>query len=119
MNQGKNMKRWHVMALLVSLGMTTPVLAESILHQAGKSVGEFASGVGNSVTDNMRKNMQANEPQWITIAPKSKEVCLKESSGTLNQVYMRCRNGWQEYVRFDANGQKVVLSERAIPAYPQ
>lgn len=113
------MNRWHVIALVVSLGVSPPVLADSILHQAGKSVGEFASGVGDSVTENMRKNMQANEPQWITIAPKTKEACLKESAGTLNQVYMRCRNGRQEYVRFNSNGEKVVLSERAIPAYPQ
>jgi hypothetical protein len=103
--------------LALSLSFCSTAFAESILHQAGKSVGEFTSSVGSSVTDNMRKTMQANELQWITIEPKSKETCLKESGGTLDHTYMRCRNGRQEYVRFDANGQKVVLSERAIPAY--
>lgn len=104
--------------MLTALMLSSIAWAESVLHQAGKSVGDFAAGLGASVSSGMQKSMQSNDPQWITIAPKPKEACLKESGGTLNQVYMRCRNGRQEYVRFDANGQKVVLSERAIPAYP-
>lgn len=113
------MNSMRLLVLAAGLSLSMPVLAESVLQQAGKSVGDFAAGVGESVSGGIRKNMQSNEPQWITVEPKSREACLKESGGTLNQVYMRCRNGRQEYVRFDGNGQKVVLSERAIPAYPQ
>jgi len=56
------------------------------------------------------------QPHWETIPPKSKEECLKESGGSINNVYVRCRNGRQEYVRINANGERLVVQERAIPA---
>lgn len=111
------MKGMQVVLLGIVFSMAPSVWAESLLQQAGKSMGELVGEAGGSVASGIKKSMQSNEPQWITIEPKSKETCLKESGGTLDHTYMRCRNGRQEYVRFDTNGQKVVLSERAIPAY--
>ncbi|WP_333857171.1 hypothetical protein [Denitromonas sp.] len=87
--------------------------AESVLHAAGKALGQISTGVAEGITQPMRDA----QPEWITIAPKSKQECIAESGGELNTIYMRCRNGRQEYVRHDADGQKRVLSERPIPQH--
>jgi ABC-type transport system involved in cytochrome bd biosynthesis fused ATPase/permease subunit len=112
--EGKYMKYLICLVALISCG----VHAESISYQAGKAVGSFAAGVGAASSEQVMRSVQNLQPEWITIQPKTKQVCLKESQGELNKIYMRCRNGWQEYVRFDEQGRKVVLSERAIPSYP-
>jgi hypothetical protein len=92
-------------------------LADSVARSIGNVIGEFSTGVGEAVGANMRKAITSQQPQWITINPRPKEECLAESGKVINAVYMRCRNGRQEYVRFDANGKKTVLSERPIPLY--
>lgn len=84
---------------------------DSVTNNIGKFFGEFSAGVGNGVS----KTIMSNQPQWITINPRLKKECLIESGNVLNTVYMRCRHGRQEYVRFDANGNKMVLNERSIP----
>ncbi|MCZ4306976.1 hypothetical protein O4G98_19760 [Zoogloeaceae bacterium G21618-S1] len=102
-------------ALLTSLMafLCTHAAAESILHAAGKALGQISAGVAEGITQPMRDA----QPEWITIAPRSKQECIAESSGELNTIYMRCRNGRQEFVRHDANGRKRVLSERPIPQH--
>lgn len=89
--------------------------ADSASRQAGRAVGQFGAGVGEAVTEGMLDSLNAMQPQWITVVPRSKQDCLKESGGVVNSLFMRCRNGYQEYVRFDRNGNKIVLGERAIP----
>ena len=87
--------------------------ADSVLNAAGKALGQIGSGLTEGITHPMRDA----QPEWITIAPRSKKDCIAESGGELNAIYMRCRNGRQEYVRYDAAGRKRVLSERAIPLH--
>lgn len=87
--------------------------ADTIVQSIGNILGEFSTGVGAGAT----KAIVAQQAQWITIAARPKAVCIAESGNVINTVYVRCRNGRQEFVRFDANGQKIVLSERPIPLY--
>ncbi|TVO63991.1 hypothetical protein [Denitromonas ohlonensis] len=87
--------------------------AESMLHSAGKALGQISTGIAEGVTQPLRET----QPEWVTIAPRSKQECIAESGGELNTIYMRCRNGRQEYIRHDAAGRKRVLSERPIPPY--
>ena len=95
----------------VLLSSPTSGFADTIAHSIGNIFGEFGAGVGASVTN----TIASQQPQWITISPKSKEECIAESGKVINSVYIRCRNGRQEFARFDANGKKIVLSERPIP----
>lgn len=96
---------------LLTASLSGLACAQSVTHQAGKAVGEFGAGVSAGVA----QGMSSLQPQWITIQPRSKQECIAESGGVLNTTYARCRNGRQELVRFDANGNKIVLSERSIP----
>lgn len=75
----------------------------------GRAIGEVGAGAAESAL--------SGQPFWDTIQPGSKEDCLKESGGNLNNVYVRCRNGRQEYVRIDSQGRRYVLQERSIPAH--
>lgn len=93
--------------------LSANIMAESVFHAAGKALGQISTGVAEGVTQPLRDA----QPEWVTIAPKSKKACIAESGGELNTLYMRCRNGRQEYVRHDANGRKHVLSERPIPQH--
>lgn len=93
--------------------MSTLAYGDSIPEKLGRFIGQFGSGVGKEVS----KQTFSNQPQWITIPPRSKEECIKESGNVLNTIYMRCRHGRQEYVRYDANGKKIVLQERPIPLH--
>ena len=89
---------------------------ENLAREAGRAVRQFGAGVGEAVGHGVSRSIRDLQPHWITIEPRPKKVCLSESGGELNRTYMRCRNGRQEYVRFDAQGNKRVLSERPIPA---
>jgi len=100
-----------LLTALISVACVAPAHAQSVAREAGRMAGEFGAGVGDSVAASMAER----QPQWITIEPESKEACMAASGGVINPVYMRCRNGRQEYVRFDAQGNKVVLQERPIP----
>lgn len=107
----------HLLTAAV-LAMFAPAMhAQSAAREAGKAVGQFGAGVGEAVTQPMREQVQSMQPEWITIAPRSKAECMAESGGVVNTTFMRCRNGWQEYVRHDAAGNKKVISERAIPQH--
>lgn len=81
--------------------------ADDALRGAGRAVGSFGVGATDAIL--------AAQPSWVTIAPRSKADCIKESGGELNNVYVRCRNGRQEYVRVDSLGNRRVLGERPIP----
>ena len=82
--------------------------ADRVLRNLGRNTGSYGVGVSDAI--------HAAQPSWVTVAPRSKEDCLKESGGELNNFYVRCRNGRQEYVRTDSLGNRRVLSERPIPA---
>lgn len=102
-----------IVLFVMAISFSGLTLAQSAANQAGRVVGEFGAGVGAGVA----QGIHSLHPQWITIQPRSKEECIAESGGVLNTTYVRCRNGRQELVRFDANGNKVVLSERSIPMH--
>jgi hypothetical protein len=112
-----HMKKIICTVVLIGLSTSQHTNAESLAHIAGSSVGAFGAGIGDVVGANMAKNILDNQPQWITVQPKSRAICIKESQGVLNRLYMRCRNGYQEYSRINSQGQKTVLSERPIPAW--
>lgn len=84
---------------------------ETLSRQAGKSVGEFGVGVGQAIGSGLADGMHL---EWETVAPRSKEQCLLESGGVVNPVFVRCRNGRQEQVRY-SNGRRIVVRERPIP----
>lgn len=100
--------------LAVALVLSAAVVAahaESVTHYLGRVVGSFGAGLGEAAT----QPLIDAQPQWVTVAPRSNTACLALTHQVLNRAYLRCRRGWQEYVRYDAAGQKVVLSERGIP----
>lgn len=97
----------RLLYLLVCLIFVSVVYAQSISHELGKEAGRFGKGVAQSVID--------LQPHWETIEPRSKEECLKESGGVLDNRFVRCRNGRQEWVRYDTEGRRKVLQVRAIP----
>jgi hypothetical protein len=94
---------------------STPSLcdADSIARTIGNAIGEFSAGVGSSVGT----AITTQQPQWITINPRPKKECIAEAGGVINTIYVRCRNGRQEWVRFDENHNKIVLQERSIPMH--
>lgn len=82
-------------------------------NEAARHVGRAAGKVGAGVAETAAEFA----PRWETIPPRSKEECIKESGGELNNFYARCRNGYQEQVRMDAAGRRHVLRERSIPTH--
>lgn len=80
---------------------------------------ELFKAVNEGVTKNIQdvqKAVVTEKSEWITIPPRSKEECIKESGGELNNYFVRCRNGRQELVKVSESGRKTVLSERPIPS---
>lgn len=78
-----------------------------------RSIGRVTSQFGIGVTDSIRDS----QPQWETIRAKSKQECLQESGGVLDNAFVRCRNGRQEYVQYNSKNERMVLRERPIPAH--
>lgn len=89
----------------------TPSLchADSIARTIGNAIGEFSAGVGSSVGTAITTQQPIN--------PRPKKECIAEAGGVINTIYVRCRNGRQEWVRFDENHNKIVLQERSIPMH--
>lgn len=87
----------------------------SMARAAGKQLGEFGAGVGEAAMEPMKQGLLESQPHWETIEPKTKEACFELTNGVVDEQFLRCRNGWQEYVRTDANGQRKVLQHRPIP----
>jgi hypothetical protein len=101
----------NIVIACVCLLLPTISFADSLARNLGNAIGEFSASISSSVG----KTIASQQPQWIIINPKSKDECFAESGKVINAVYIRCRHGRQEWVRFDANGNKIVLSERPIP----
>jgi len=99
----------------IALALPLTASADNLAREAGRTVGEFGAGVGEAVGRGVARSIQDMQPHWVTVEPRPKSECLAEAGGELNRTYMRCRNGRQEYVRLDAQGNKRVLSERPIP----
>lgn len=102
------MRAYALLVVLVLSATATAAHAESITHYLGRVIGNFGAGVGEGTM----QPLVESQPRWITVEPRSKHECLVLTHQVLNRTYLRCRRGWQEYVRYDATGQKVVLSER-------
>lgn len=66
-------------------------------------------------TDRIEAMAERLTPQWETIQPRSKEDCIRESGGVLNNAFVRCRNGRQESVTYDRAGRRKIHQERPIP----
>lgn len=109
------MKRALPVCVAILALVPAPTFGQSPARSAGRAVGEFGAGVGEVVGEGMTRSISSLQPEWVTVAPRSKEECIAESKGVLDATYMRCRNGRQEHVRFDEQGRKRVLSERPIP----
>ena len=98
------MKRIVIVRLMFSL----MAFAQSdVVRGAGRLAGQFGVGITDTIRD--------NQPHWETIPAKSKAECLKESNGVLNNQFVRCRNGRQEYVQYNSKNERMVLRERPIP----
>lgn len=107
----------HLIIASILLLSSTASFADSLARSIGNAFGEFGAGVGEVVGGGLANTLSSQQTQWITINPKSKEECFAEAGQVINAVYMRCRNGRQEFVRFDAKGTKIVLNERPIPLH--
>lgn len=92
-------------AVFISLFAYGTVSAQ--LEGPGRAVGSFGRGAAESISE--------VQPSWVTIQPRSRDDCIEESGGEINNVYVRCRNGRQEYTRVDSRGRRFVLRERPIP----
>lgn len=105
----------RALALAALFLVATSVHAQSEARRAGKAVGEFSAGFGEAVGDGIQRGFEDLQPEWVTVAPRTRAECLKVTGGVVNPQFVRCRNGWQEYVQYTASGRKRVLQERAIP----
>jgi hypothetical protein len=101
-----------IAALALLAGATTAAQADPAAA-IGRALGTFSAGISQAAVEPLRNS----QPQWITIAPRSKEECFAESNGVINSTFVQCRRGRQELTRFDAAGKRVVLSERGIPEW--
>jgi hypothetical protein len=101
-------------ALLLPL-LAGYVHADSLPREAGRALGEFSMGASESITKPMFDSIKDGSPHWVTVQPRTKAECLKESNGELNPVYVRCFNGMQQLVTTDSKGNQHVLQERKIP----
>ena len=89
-------------------GVTFSVGAEQIELAIGRSAGAVGVGVSDAVRDSMYRNL----PEWIDVAPRPKDDCLKESGGTINPTFVKCRNGYQQKIVRLSDGSVKVLDER-------
>ena len=95
---------------IVCLFATSAAFAQS---DVVRSMGRVAGQLGVGVTDAIRDT----QPQWETIPAKTKEECLKASGGVLDNAFVRCRNGRQEYVQYNSKNERMVLRERPMPMH--
>lgn len=93
---------------IACLVFTSSAFAQSdVARGVGRVAGQFGLGVTDAIRD--------TQPHWETVPAKSKEECLKESNGVLDNSFVRCRNGRQEYVQYSSRNERMVLRERPIP----
>lgn len=111
--RGEILKHRILFGLAIFASAAACAHADTVANAVGRVFGSFGAGVGQAATQPLRDS----QPQWITIEPRGKEDCLAESHGVINSTYVRCRRGRQELTRFDAAGNQIVLSERAIPEW--
>ncbi len=111
------MRLSHVAAFAIALAplSAVPAYAQGPARDAGRAVGEFGAGVGEVVGEGVMRGATGSQPEWITVKPRSKDECMAESGGVVDPTFMRCRNGYQEYVQVGRNGERKVLRERPIP----
>jgi len=102
-----------VFGLVIFASTATCAYADGPANALGRAFGSFGAGVGQAAIQPLRDS----QPQWITVKPRAKEDCLAETDGVINSTFVRCRHGRQELTRFDAAGNRVVLSERRIPEW--
>lgn len=112
-NEGEILIHRILFGLAFFASAATCAYADGVANAVGRVFGSFGAGVGQAATQPLRDS----QPQWITISPRAKEDCLAESNGVINSTYVRCRRGRQELTRFDSAGNRIVLSERAIPEW--
>lgn len=55
--------------------------ADAVSRKAGRAVGEFGAGVAEVLGEGLNQGISSIQPQWITIAPRSKDECFAESGG--------------------------------------
>jgi len=46
--------------------------ADAVSRKAGRAVGEFGAGVAEVLGEGLNQGISSIQPQWITIAPRSK-----------------------------------------------
>lgn len=94
-----------VMACLIAASIGSA--DADVIRGAGRAAGQFGAGVADTIRD--------NQPRWETVPARPQADCLKESNGVLDNAFMRCRNGRQEYVQYNSKSERMVLRERPIP----
>lgn len=77
----------------------------------------LAERLGQALSAPLTETMQAGIPRWEVIKPRPRTECLAAAQGTLDDDYKRCRFGYEEYVRYDAQGHRIVLNSRPLTRY--
>tara|TARA_B100002049_G_scaffold224174_1_gene195290 strand:- start:741 stop:1007 length:267 start_codon:yes stop_codon:yes gene_type:complete len=80
---------YRTLATMALLAGTATAAQADPANALGRAFGNFGAGVGQAAV----APLQNSQPQWITIAPRSKEACFKESNGVINSTFVRCRRG--------------------------
>ena len=60
---------------------------------------------------------RAPQPLKLCRKARPRKECLAAANGTLDDDYKRCRFGYEEYVRYDSQGHRIVLNSRALTRY--
>jgi hypothetical protein len=79
----------------VILGALEAAATFAAANIALRSFGEVL-GTATAQVDKSFVKALPPTPQTVYHAPKSKDDCLGESGGTVNEQYNRCRQGWTE-----------------------
>ncbi|WP_146680351.1 hypothetical protein [Oceanococcus atlanticus] len=85
--------------------------------QEPHSHSSFVEKLGRAFSAPLTDTMQAGIPRWEAFKPRPRKECLAAANGTLDDDYKRCRFGYEEYVRYDSQGHRIVLNSRALTRY--
>ena len=74
-----------------------------------------AADVSQAIFQAQMDKIQREQPHWEATPGKSIEECMALTSGVVNETFMRCRHGYQQFISRRDNGTVAVLQERKIP----
>lgn len=95
--------------------ITAAYMNNGAVQGAAQTVAAAAGGASQAIFQGQIDKIQREQPQWETTLGRSKDECMAISNGVINEAFMRCRHGYQQFVSHKDNGTTLVLQERKIP----